>query len=249
MRKKRFRNKKLVLVLSLLILTSFLLTGCGSKSTPAPEPSTPATQSETPATSKTESIVDLLTKGEKTEGIYYDFTVSENTETLQGKMWIQGTKAKTEMVVEGETMISLIDGNTFYTYLPAEKTALKFTVDQQTAQQAKNQNPYLVFSELKDTVENKPDIYKELDSVVFDGVKCRVLEYTDPQTKERAKVWVREDYGIVSRVEAINNDGSTWVMEVKNIKVGSQPVEVFTLPADVPITDMDEMMKQLGQNN
>lgn len=229
-----------VLICVLLVfLSSTMLAGCGgtTKETSAPSSSQPSVNTQAP---KEETISELFAKGQKLEGISYDCIVSEKGNvTLNSKVWMQGTKMKVEVTVEGQNMITFIDGDSVIGYNPDQKTAFKLSIDK--TKQAKTPNEYLK------EANSQTDKFKSQETIVYEGVKCRVISSAGPDGKELTKMWIREDYGIPIKVETVGSDGNTSVLEYKNMKVGPLPEGTFKLPDGVQITDISELTKQLPQ--
>jgi len=223
----------------LICLSTTILTGCGgtTKEASAPSSNQPSVNTQTP---KEETISELFAKGQKLEGITYDCIVSEKESViLNSKVWMQGSKMKMEVVVEGQTMITFIDGDSIISYNPEQKTAFKLSIDK--AKQAKTPN------ELLKEANSQADKYKSVETIVYDGVKCRVISLAGPDGKESTKMWIREDNGIPVKVETVGPDGTISVLEYKNMKVGPLPEDTFKLPDGVQITDMSELSKLLPQ--
>ena len=156
------------------------------------------------------------------------------------KTYIQGMmdgEMKFEVTVDGQNMITIIDGDSVIGYIPAEKTAFKLSMDK--AKQSKTPNDYLK------EANSQTDKIKYLETIVYDGVKCRVISMVGPDGKELTKMWIREDYGIPVKVETIGADGSKSVLEYKNMKIGPLPEGTFKLPEGVHVTDISELIKQL----
>ena len=228
-----------VLLCVLVLISSTILAGCGgtTKETSAPSSNQPSVNTQAP---KEETISELFAKGQKLEGISYDCVVSEKGNVnLNSKVWMQGSKMKVEVTVEGQTMITFIDGDSVISYNPDEKTAFKLTIDK--VKQAKTPNEYLK------EANSQTDKFKSLETIVYDGVKCRVISSTGPDGKELTKMWIREDNGIPAKVETVGSDGNISVLEYKNMKVGPLPEGTFKLPDGVQITDISELTKQLPQ--
>lgn len=225
-------------VLVAVILSGAILAGCGGDKTSGQ----PAT-GQTSQSAKAESISDILAKGEKFDGMSYEYTVTAADMTMNGKVWMQGKKMKTESAMGGQNVISFFDGdaNTVVIYNPAEKTAMKMSAGQAEEQNAIAETPVDYTSEIDKTS------LKELETVVYEGVKCRVVEVGDKESKAVTKMWIREDYGFPMRIESTDPTGEKFVMEYKNMKIGSIAADVFQLPAGVQVTDMSEMMKQMQQ--
>lgn len=223
----------------LVILSSTILAGCGgtTKETSAPSSNQPSVNTQA---AKEETISELFTKGQKLEGISYDCVVSEKGNvTLNSKVWMQGSKMKVEVTVEGQKLITFIDGDSVIGYNPDEKTAFKLSIDK--VKQAKSPNEYL------NEANSQTDKYKSQETIVYDGVKCRVISLAGPDGKELTKMWIREDYGIPVKVETVGLDGNKNILEYKNMKVGPLPEATFKLPEGVQITDISELTKQLPQ--
>lgn len=229
----------LMVVLTLICLG---ITGCGGKKeTGGPgAPNKPAGSQEAGQPAKEVSATDLLTKGKEITGMSFEYILTMPTGKMTGKVWMEGRKMKTESTVEGRKMIALIDGeaNTFYTYYPDQNMAMKLS-SQELGKETQPATP-------TDYIQNTdPNALKTLETTIYDGVKCKVLMVQNTQDKTQVKMWVREDYGIPIRVEVTAPDGVKTVMEYKDLKIGPQPPDTFKLPADVKITNLNEMMKQL----
>jgi len=223
----------LFLVVFTLVFAVLALAGCGAKSQPA-------NQSTGSQSAKEESVADIFAKGKKVDGMYYEYTLTTKGAAMSGKVWMQGKKMKTETAFEGQNMISFIDGdtNTFITYNPDQKTAMKITSPptEQTTETPTD------FTNEIDTTKTKV-----LETTTYDGLKCKVIEVADADGKTMVKAWVSVDYGIPLRIETTDAENGKTVMEYKNLKVGPIPAETFKLPAGVEVTDMSEMMKNMPQ--
>lgn len=235
------RVKKCSVMISVLLifLSSTILAGCGgtTKETSAPSANQPSVNTQAP---KEATISELFAKGQKLEGISYDCVVSEKGNiTVNSKVWMQGSKMKVEATIEGQTMITFIDGDSVIGYNPDQKTAFKLSIDK--AKQAKTPNEYLK------EANSQTDKFKSIETIVYDGVKCRVISSTGTDGKELTKMWIREDCGIPVKVETVGPDGNKSVLEYKNMKVGALPEGTFKLPDGVQITDISELTKQLPQ--
>lgn len=223
------------LVMFVLVLTSLGLTGCGGGKSQSGSQQTAGTSQ--PA--KDESILSLLGKGKQIEGMSYDYSLTTKEITMNGRVWMQGNKFKTEAMAEGRKMITIFDGDTIYSYDPEQNTAMKLS--------AINNKQVETPLDYSRDIESKPDIYKIIETAFYDGAKCKVIVLTSGDGKEQVKMWIHEDYGIPVRVESASADGGKIVMEYKNLKVGPQSPDTFKLPAGVQVTDMNEMLKNIPQ--
>lgn len=224
-------------VLLAVIFSGALLAGCGGdKKTSGQSTGQPA------QTAKSETLEELFAKGEKVDGLSYDYSMTAGEMSMEGKVWLQGKKMKTESTVAGQNTITFFDGdtNTVILYNPTENSAMKIAADTE-GQDSVSDTPLDYTSDIEDT-----STVKELETEVYDGVKCRVVEVTDGD-KSVSKMWIREDHGIPMRIELIDPDGAKSVMEYKNMKIGSIAADVFQLPAGIEITDMSEMINQMQQ--
>lgn len=125
----------------------------------------------------------------------YDFTMTSKDFVMSGKMWVQGEQVKTEMTTQGQKIITFIDGKSIVSYNPAEKTAFKITPEKGKEQMVERPLDY------SGNIHDKPEKIKIIDSVIYDGVKCKVIEVVSADGKEHSKMWLREDYGIPVKVE------------------------------------------------
>ena len=217
--------KKMVIVLLLLAL---ILPGCGNKATGAVDQS-----------AREEPAGDLLAKGRQITGMTYDYVLTTKTGQMTGKMWVQGKKMRTETVLRNQRVVSLIDAdaNTAYTYMPDQGTAFKISFEQQ----AKTMN-----GPERYTKELEAAGAKAVESVVYEGVKCKIF-VVQKEGNVESRIWVREDYGVPARAEVTNGDGGKLVMEYKNLVIGPIPADVFQLPVGVKVTDMSGVVQQIPQ--
>ena len=217
----------------LVFLTGTILTGCGGTAQKASETPPPAENNQ-------ETLSDLFSKGQNIEGLSYDYIVTlDGKETYNGKINIQGKKMRSESTVEGQKNITIIDGNSILSYNSEQNIAYKITADM--TDQVKSPAEYI------SDASSQTEKLQTLETAVYDGVKCRVISVTGADGQEQMKMWVREDYGIPLRVETKGADGSTVVIEYKNMKIGSLPDDTFKLPAGVKVMDMNEITNMLPQ--
>lgn len=223
-------KKPVLLILAIVFLVvSFGLVGCGGDKKGTTETAQPAKQ---------ESLADLLGKSRNVPGLTYDYVMSSQEGQMTGKMWMAGKKIKSEMVIQNEKMVSIMDGDNSvaYTYVPSQNMAMKVAFDPAMLDKGG------VDQYIKDLDTMKA---KVLDTTLYEGVRCRVVqqEVGNIQTK----MWLREDYGLPMRVEVTTPDGNKTVMEYKNLKVGALPADTFQLPAGVPVTDMSDLVNKFSK--
>jgi len=226
--------KRFLLIL-LLILFSFIYIGCGFK-----EEAEDLQQVQTQEEATEDSISDILDKGQQLSSMSYEYSLTAPDMDLSGKVWISGNKVKSETTMDGQPVIMIFDGDdgVFYSYDPLQKQAFKFIGEK--SEQGMVDTPIDYSNEI-DQVD-----LKVLDTVVLDGVRCKVI---DAGTDEygTTKMWVSIDYGIPVRIETTLPDGTQTVMKYKNLKFDEVSADTFLLPSDVQVIDLEGMMKDLTQ--
>ncbi len=215
----------------LLVIASFALAACGGE---AIQPTKPAKQ---------ESVAELFAKSKNLSGLSYDYVMSNadmKGMVVKGKFWSMGKKSKVETTAGDQKVITIVDGdaNTVYNYIPEQKMLAKMPMDASNAPGTPDRY----------SKETDPAKFKVLETVDYEGVKCRVLLLEEPQGV-RQKIWVREDLGLPIRVEVSGDKVDRQVVEFKNIKVGPIPDSEFALPQGVPVTDLKEVMKNMRQKS
>jgi len=224
--------KRVSVFLPVLVMLCLILTGCGGSG-----------QKEAGQQGKSEqvkeiSVDELFSRGKQVQGMSYDYILTAPSGTMSGKVWLQGSKIKTETTIAGQHMISFFDRdtNTVITYYPDQNKAVKLSAG---SRQKNVQTP----SEYTGGVD--PAKSKIVETVVYDGARCRVVAVTGADGREEMRLWVREDCGLPVRVEVTSASGEKTVMEYKNLQVGSLPTETFELPQGVEVTDINKMMERL----
>lgn len=233
--------KRFIVAFVALVIAMVTISGCGGSKQEAaqkPEANNEQQQTNTSEPAKNETIADILAKGTKIEGMSYDYTMTMGQEVVSGKVWLQGKKMKTETEVAGIKAVIIFDGdaNTAYSYMPAQNIAMKLPMEERE-KVGKTPLDYI-----KDADPNATAV---TENTILDGVPCKVITVKNAATGDETKMWVREDYGVPMKVEAIAKDGVKTLMEFKNFEVGSLPDDTFTLPAGVKINDLGNMMKKL----
>ena len=226
----------------LFLIGAFVLlsiAGCGGdKKAAAPAPAaTPAAPAK-PAATAEESLSAIMMKSRQTPGFSCDVVVTGSGFSSTSKMWVTKEKMRMENTFEGKRVITLIDGDTTYMYDPATQTAMKFSgKDLPAGAEGKVENPAdYEQSMVKDSV-------KFLETVMYEGVKCRVVAYTDKEDGATAKMWLREDYGLPMRQEVAAKSGEKMTIEYKNMNIGAPAADLFKLPAGVRIPAVGAMMR------
>jgi outer membrane lipoprotein-sorting protein len=174
------------------------------------------------------SLTDILGKTKDITSFKYDMVVTIPGETaVTTKMWRKGDKTKTEMAIEGQKMIYLmdIDKQLAYTYFPSENTAMK--MDLSNAQEVAGESPT---EQSESIMDYTPET---VGTEVLDGKTCLVVKYTIAAAE--TKMWFWTKHGFPIKTETATADGTT-IMELKNIDFGDISDSVFELPVGVQIT-------------
>ncbi|MGI6092727.1 MAG: LolA family protein [Negativicutes bacterium] len=221
---KRFTVLFLVLCFAVVSLG---LAGCGGSGWKQAAPA-----------AKEETVDELFAKGKNLPGMSYDFVMTAAGKSMSGKMWLSDKNMKSEITVNNDKTITIVDeeAKVMYTYIPAQGTAFKMPF----ADDANNTDTPDEFTKDLDAAK-----VKVLETTTYDGAKCKVVLVQEKDSKAQTKLWVREDYGIPVRAELSDPEGVNMVIEYKNLKVGAQPADIFKLPAGVEIMDMSDMAKDL----
>jgi len=173
------------------------------------------------------SLTDILSKAKDITSFKYDMIVTIPGETaVTTKMWRKGNKTRTEMTVEGQKMVYLmdIDKQLAYTYFPSENTAMK--MDLSKTQEVTGESPTEQSGSVMDYTP------ETVGTEVLDGKTCLVVRYTT--ATEEVKMWLWTSYGIPIRTETTTAKGTS-VLELKNIEFGNISDSMFELPANVQI--------------
>ncbi|MGQ9498546.1 MAG: LolA family protein [Desulfotomaculales bacterium] len=231
--------KRVLAFLPVLIMLCLLLAGCGAgrQSTGQQTKEQPPVQEKAGQPGKEGSVAELFTKGRQIRGMSYEYVLTTGSEVMKGKVWLQDNRIKTDAVVAGQRMISFFDGetNTIVTYYPDQNRAVRLSADRQ---------PKTVLTPGEYAGGVDPGKAKVLETVIYEGVRCRVVAVSGTGDKEEVRLWMREDYGIPVRVEVTSASGEKTVMEYKNLQVGPLPPDTFELPPGVEITDLNKMMER-----
>lgn len=219
-------RRALLCIIIALILFCFGLSGCGGSSRQAEQPVKQAQVRE-------DSIADLLVKREKITAFSYDYVMTNSEGSITGKLWVDGSKMRSESLMANQKTIAIVDGQAMYVYIPDQKQAMKMPYDKN-----KPANTPGTYTEPIDATK-----LKLLETVNYDGSPCKVVS-AKTEDKQETKIWLRVSDGFLMKVEFVGDDGDKIVMEYKNVKVGPVPAELFRLPAGVQIMDMADLQSK-----
>jgi len=237
----------------MLILTAVTAAGCNSadsrEETPAPASSTPATAEPSPSPTESPFVMatflsTLKEDAGKFDSMSFDYTITDETNNFsQGSVWRQSGKGyKIELGnADGITQVSIIDltEKTSVTYSPDAKTGIMFTLTDEAVESLSTSSSDMNILLPADYLEMiSADTAEDLGVETLDGEECRVIQYPDEINERTVKMWVSGASGLpVKIVMTSTNEDDTTETEIINIKYGDLPADVFTVPADVLITD------------
>jgi outer membrane lipoprotein-sorting protein len=212
----------------MLAIVSLLVIGCGGGSEEAGTTTTPkATSTATSTPTKTaatgDTLADLLAKGQNIGSVKYDMVVTApGQDTMTTKVWLKGEKMKFESEVEGETSITIIDGEeeVMYMYMPDENMAYKMDMSNAPESAVEETEGILDYD------------YTIIGTETVDGKSCLVVEWTVEGIA--SKMWVWKDKGFPIKMESTTPQGKMTI-EYKNIQFVNISDSEFELPAGVQI--------------
>ncbi|MGQ9825730.1 MAG: hypothetical protein ACUVSK_12235, partial [Desulfotomaculales bacterium] len=175
--------KKVLAFLPVLIMLCLLLANCGAgrQSTgQEPKGQSPA-QEKAVQPVKEGSVAELFAKGQQVGEMSYEYVLTTASGVMKGKVWLQDNRVKTDAAVAGQRMISFFDGetNTIVTYYPDQNRAVRLSADRQP-------KTFLTPGEYTGGVD--PGKAKVLETVVYDGVRCRVVAVPGAGGKEEVRL-------------------------------------------------------------
>jgi outer membrane lipoprotein-sorting protein len=167
-----------IVIVGLLLIAVIASAGCvdekapeEGEETPTGEVTTPTTQTPT-APSIGESLGDIFGKSKGITSVKYDMvTTSPGEPTITQKIWLKGNNMRVEMTAEGETMITIMNGDKqeLYMYYPEGNMAMKMDF---------SQAPESAIEETSSIEQYNPTV---IGTETIDGKLCTVVEYVDPE--------------------------------------------------------------------
>jgi outer membrane lipoprotein-sorting protein len=150
-------------------------------------------------------------------------TTGADNSVMNSTASVKKNKMRIESVVQGQNMVTLVDGDalTMYVYTPAQNTAIKMDFSQAPQSpigSVSQYNPVIVGSE------------------TLDGKLCQIIQYSanGVVTKE----WVWDAKGVPVRIQATGSAGTS-TTDFKNYDFSAIPDSMFVLPAGVQITSLN----------
>lgn len=200
-------RKKLILsVLTVIMLASFLISGCGGAPT----------------------FQEMLTKGKAVKELSYTMVMTEDgTEAIKAKVYMKNDNVRMEMSDPTMGELVIINNATkkeSYFYNPTEKQAIKSALDESSSADIPNPENLMKDADVSSA--------KYVSEETVDGKKAYVYDYKD--TEGTTKIWMWADNGVPLKFEG-TVDGKKTVVEFKDVKVGGIDDSMFELPADATV--------------
>ncbi len=223
-----------IVIVGLLLIAVIVSAGCVGKKapeegeeTPTGEVTTPTTQTPTaPSGDEGTSLSDIFGKSKGITSVKYDMvTTSPGEPTITQKIWLKGNNMRMEMTTEGETMITIMNGDKqeLHMYYPEENMAMKMDF---------SQAPESAIEETSSIEQYNPTV---VGTETIDAKLCTVVEYVDPEGK--VKTWLWQKQGLPVRMEVTTTEGISRT-DWKNFDFGDIPDDKFELPTGVEIMEM-----------
>lgn len=216
------KNLGILALLAMLVIGVVLISGCAKG--PEEKPSETQAPIEQPTT---ETLGEILGRGAGIASVKYDMvTTAQGMPSMTQKVWLKKNKMRTEMTIEGQTTVNLIDmdAKTMYTYMPAQNLAIKMDFAKEA--------PESPIESTESIEKYKPVV---IGTETIDGKVCSVIEYTVEGVK--TKSWIWKEKGFLVRMEVTTSEGKT-IIEYKNIEFVDIPNSMFELPAGVQVTEI-----------
>ncbi len=192
----------------------------------------PAAATKAPAATAASTSGSII--GAKELSFEIVITAPDN-ETYASKIWAKNDKLRMEMEILGQGVTMIIDpgAGAAYMIMNEEKQALKLPITQAEQQSgASGSAVEMVRAEDRGT---------KVGSETINGKQTDLYEKSLPEGS-KLKLWVSQDNQFPVRAEIRNRDG-VMTMEYKNVSLAPVADSMFTLPADVIVTDAGALLQ------
>jgi outer membrane lipoprotein-sorting protein len=234
-------KSKIILIL-FLTLVVFLTSSCGNKDTAATSTDNKAAENMTTNINSQKNlkidekyILDLISSNKASEGIAYDSINRVMGKDTITKIWSKGSKAKHVSINNNVEQVTIIEDDYFTSYIPSEKKGQRYITksndgpDDNTDDEISN-DP---------TEDLKKQDFKYIETVEFDGQKCHVVTFNQNEENVDTKVWISEKYAMAVKIESKGEDGTSMVLENKNIRLEKLSDDLFKVPSDIVIQEIN----------
>ncbi len=255
MNSKRKRKKRPLLGI-FLMMSVFLLWGCGGNESveepqgeepsPVETPGAQEPESEEPEQEEEESeekeglneeeLADLFAKGKELDEFYYEMKVSGlGEDDGLTRMYMKEGLMRIESEVMGQSFMMIYSEDAFYTLDPQSKTAIKMPI----GDEGNEDREVVTMDDFAENLDDENMNYVGKETV--NGISCLVVETKEQNSDNQVKMWLHEEYGIPMKIETSGSD-NVHVMEVTDFKTDSLSDDLFKLPEGYQIIDLDNLI-------
>lgn len=149
---------------------------------------------------------------------------------MQQKLWLKEKKYRTEMMIEGQEMITLMDlkEGVMYSSMPDMGKWMRMTID-----------PGEIQTMYKETIRDCDP--KVIGSDTYDGKSCTVVQYNCGGLETKTWIWKEKSWPLKEEMQDPNSGVTTIIY--KDLSFSCASDSLFELPAGAEVMDMDEMME------
>lgn len=202
-------------------------------------PATVAKPTDTPAPKAAVDLPSLIGVAQKNDSYSFESTMtlpaSSTQKEIKSKGYVRGKeffRSDGEIGGMQSTMIVDLTTNTAWmiTTVGGQKSAMKTDLSGLVESNKQGESPTALFDTLASA---KP---AGLDTV--DGKPAAVFERKDDSLKTTTKSWIWIERGVPLKVEVTGPDSAVTTIMYSNYQFGSQPDDLFKVPADATILDI-----------
>ncbi|HKK95109.1 MAG TPA: hypothetical protein VJ916_02130 [Anaerovoracaceae bacterium] len=220
-------KKYLIIFIALLLTILMTFAGCSDSSDSAGSDNDNEGDNTANAI---EDLADLFSKSDDytEEGISYTQTMTMGDMTTTIKTWMKSDFYKTSASMEGQEIVSIINYETeeSIVYYPEQNMGTVFSLTEGEAD-----SNYFDINEFQEGIDTTG--FENLGRETINGEECYVVETMDMVTSSSAKMWISEKYGIIMKMEALDEStGEGYTYELEDIKIGVDDSE-FEVPSDI----------------
>ena len=174
--------------------------------------------------------------------VAYDQKTVMDDEVTTAKVILQDEQFRMEAVQEGVTTVAIRNAQGIFTYLPAERLAMKLpALETSQGGVIEDLNHYVSYVNQHNG--------KVIGQETVDGKVCDIYQFVDPANGNATTAWVWKEQEFPLRMETDGPEGKV-ITEIQNLQF-DVPVDpsLFEIPAGFKMVDSGkglEMMQNLG---
>lgn len=164
----------------------------------------------------------------------YEMTMdSREMGSYTTQIWIMDEKMRSEGEWEGQTFITILDEEYYYTLDPSAMTAMRFPIEDSVPMEEDfEEEPRIDEFMIEEDWENLTYLGEE----TINGVETYVI--IDHSDEVEYKMWIHQEYGIPMRMESSGpSPEDDYIMEVRKLVVGEVRDGDFEIPDEYEIMD------------